>query len=543
MIINQEEKLRKSLVRQKILADIAQNFLSLENFPEKVNTALQKLGELTGVSRLYIFEDSADGLTTSNTYEWCNEGIEPQIDALQEIPYEYIPSWKKILFEKGKVFSTNIQELPDDLIVILEPQGIKSILIYPLYVQGCYYGFMGFDECVNNKNWEEEEIDLLRTISGVFSSAYERIIFLKQLTKNELRLNFAIENSGSGYWEWNIKTNQVMHNESWFRMLGYKPNEFKDDVMNWENLVNEEDFSIVKKEINNHLEGKTENYNITYRLKTRDGKWKWINEKGKIVEFDSENKPFRLIGLHHDIDHLKHVEKELRDSINTKDMLFAIIAQDLTEPISLMMQISEFLANNKNLDESTIQQFLDSQKEISQHTTHMLENLTLWAKFNRNQVKFQPEIIHLNTLIHEIIKMYELKIESKRLNIISEIQNDYVVYGDMNIIKVIIRNIFSNAIKFTKRSGTIKFEILQDQSEVELKISDTGVGISDTIFHQIFYDNRFYTSHGTAMERGTGLGLQLCRNLIKLNNGKISIQSNQKLGTTCSIYIPLAKNI
>jgi len=209
MILNQEEKLKRSLNRQKILADIAQDFLSLENFSELVNNAMMKLGILTGISRLYIFEDNFDGTTTSNTYEWCNEGIEPQKDALQEIPYEYIPSWKKILFEKGKLFSTNIHELPEDLVEILEPQGIKSILIYPLYVQGCYYGFIGFDECVNNKSWDEEEIDLLRTISGVFSSVFERIIYHKQLTKNELRLNFAIENSGSGYWEWNIKTNQI----------------------------------------------------------------------------------------------------------------------------------------------------------------------------------------------------------------------------------------------------------------------------------------------------------------------------------------------
>jgi len=76
-----------------------------------------------------------------------------------------------------------------------------------------------------------------------------------------------------------------------------------------------------------------------------------------------------------------------------------------------------------------------------------------------------------------------------------------------------------------------------------LKISDTGIGIPDTILHQILNDNQFYTSHGTAMERGTGLGLQLCRNLIKLNNGKISFQSNQKTGTVCSVYLPLAKNI
>ena len=147
---------------------------SLEEFEFRINRALQKIGEHTGVSRVYIFEDSNDGAFTNNTYEWCNSGIEPQIGELQDIPYEMIPSWKMILTEHGRVYSENIMELPDDVRSTLEPQGIRSIIVYPIYVQGRFFGFTGFDECARNKQWSKSELELLRAVSGIIANAYER---------------------------------------------------------------------------------------------------------------------------------------------------------------------------------------------------------------------------------------------------------------------------------------------------------------------------------------------------------------------------------
>jgi len=186
-----EMTLQQNLSQQELLSDIALELNSLEEFEDKINQVLHKIGTHSGVSRVYIFEDSPDGLLTNNTFEWCNEKITPQKDELQNLPYTLIPSWKKFFFDKGLVYSENISELPDDLREILEPQEIKSIVVYPLYVHGLYFGFIGFDECLRNKHWSKLELELLRTVSGIIANSYERKIMEQSIIGERDRANEA----------------------------------------------------------------------------------------------------------------------------------------------------------------------------------------------------------------------------------------------------------------------------------------------------------------------------------------------------------------
>jgi PAS domain S-box-containing protein len=169
-----EEALESSLQQQRLLTEVSYLFTKLRKFEKNMNNILRLIGEYTKVSRVYIFEDFNKGEYTKNTYEWCNKNIEPQIDNLQEIPYTIIPSWKKILIEKGMVFSTNISELPQDLLDILEPQKIKSILVLPIYVRNKFFGFLGFDECEKHRIWDNSEIELIKTIANIISTIFER---------------------------------------------------------------------------------------------------------------------------------------------------------------------------------------------------------------------------------------------------------------------------------------------------------------------------------------------------------------------------------
>jgi signal transduction histidine kinase len=167
-------ELQHSLRQQELVSEIALGMNTLEDFSVRVNRALQQAGEHTGVSRVYVFEDSADGDSCSNAFEWCNKGIEPQLEQLQEFPYSITPSWKRTMQEKGRIYSENIEELPDDIRLALEPQGIRSIVVYPLFVKQRFFGFIGFDECVRFKEWSRQELELLRTISGIIAGSYER---------------------------------------------------------------------------------------------------------------------------------------------------------------------------------------------------------------------------------------------------------------------------------------------------------------------------------------------------------------------------------
>ena len=169
-----ETSLKKNLEQQKLLSEVSYLFTELGKFNQNMNKALRLIGKFTNVSRVYIFENVQDGKFTRNTFEWCNKGIKPQIRNLQDIPYEIVPSWKKIIAEKGMIRSSDISEIPHDIYDILAPQNIKSILVFPIYINDVYSGFMGFDECIKERIWEENEIELLKTIINEISNLFER---------------------------------------------------------------------------------------------------------------------------------------------------------------------------------------------------------------------------------------------------------------------------------------------------------------------------------------------------------------------------------
>jgi len=143
-------------------------------FDEKLNEVLKTLGEYIDVSRVYIFENSDNNQKCKNTYEWVNQGVESQISNLDDIGYDDFPYWKKILLEKGSIVVSNIREqLPESCWEILETQSIQSVLAFPLWVNGGFWGFMGFDESSFEREWIPFEVNILKVTSQLISNAIE----------------------------------------------------------------------------------------------------------------------------------------------------------------------------------------------------------------------------------------------------------------------------------------------------------------------------------------------------------------------------------
>ncbi len=180
-------ELAGNLKFQEALAEISIRFNSSESFDSKINYALEVLGKMTDVSRVYMFEDFNNGKYCKNTYEWSAEGVEPQIQELQNVSYlDDIPSWKPYLIKEGSVYASNIEDLPVDIREILKPQNIKAIIVYPVQMDDEFIGFIGFDEVRNNRKWTISEDKLLKSVSGIISNAYSENLARKELvTKNE----------------------------------------------------------------------------------------------------------------------------------------------------------------------------------------------------------------------------------------------------------------------------------------------------------------------------------------------------------------------
>ena len=539
---NSEEMLpSRSLQRQRLLADVAQLFLGVEAFPKQIHQALGWIGADANVSRIYIFEDSPDGTTTSNTYEWCNTGIEPQIQELQDVPYAYIPNWKAILDRDGRIFSTNIQqELPDDLLAVLEPQGIKSILIIPLQKFESRFGFIGFDECTQNREWALEDLELLRSLSGIISAAYEREHIRAELKLGEIRLTMALENAGTGLWDWNIDTQALLFNADWARMFNMAEVGQPKTMNDWEQLIHPSDVEAFIQARESHMSGHKNVFENNHRIKTQEGIWKWVRVQGKLLACTPETKTRRMLGTQIDIDKQKKIEEELRHLNTSKDLFFTVLAHDLKAPLLSMMQMANSTKNNPSFSQLDWEALLAAQENMAKNSLNLLENLFHWAGFQKGALAYFPENVNALELVKTEIEHLQGALNFKSLQLdLSNFKAQHV-FADAVLLSIVFRNLLHNAIKFSHKKGRIYLRSWENNTHVCVEIQDYGLGIPPEFVETLLNDDSFKSSFGTNNEHGSGIGLKICKRFIQQQGGTLTFQSALGEGTTFQFSLPAA---
>lgn len=264
----------------------------------------------------------------------------------------------------------------------------------------------------------------------------------------------------------------------------------------------------------------------------------------------SENKDFKgIVGLMIDItekvkaeQELRENEAQLRELNKTKDRLFSIIGHDLRSPFNNILGFSDLLI--KRLNDST---FKDSEKYLkiinglANNTLILLDNLLNWAKSQTGVLSIHKENILLSDIILEVINL-NLPI-AKTKNIALHFFNDeeIKIYGDKNLLKTVFRNLISNAIKFTNPEGKIEIVAIQKKDLVEVTISDNGIGINKEKLNDFFMLSQVTSTVGTANEKGSGLGLLICKEFVEKHGGKIWVESEFGKGSDFKFTLPLNK--
>jgi len=241
----------------------------------------------------------------------------------------------------------------------------------------------------------------------------------------------------------------------------------------------------------------------------------------------------------------KEVEKKtkiLKDANTTKDTFFSIIAHDLRAPFSAIMGLSEVLKDEyKTLSRDEIASFSSSIFMASESTFRLLENLLEWARTQSGQISNNPEFFELEPLVSEILNVLSPSIKSKNISITPHLENP-TVFADKHMIHTVIRNLISNAIKFTNANGKISIEMGKSNQFVYISIVDNGIGMDEKTKKNLFNTSSFSRSKGTAGESGSGFGLALSKDFLELNNGEISFESTLGKGSKFTIFIPLQKS-
>ena len=239
---------------------------------------------------------------------------------------------------------------------------------------------------------------------------------------------------------------------------------------------------------------------------------------------------------------LKESEIKLRELNTTKDKLFSIIAHDLRSPFNNILGFSELLIGNlKDLEVAVSEKYLGFINSSAQNTLILLDNLLNWAQSQTGQITFNPKKINLSSIIREVIEQSNSLAIAKKISLIHKQADEIEAYADEDILKTVLRNLITNAIKFTKSGGNISVIAKREQNQVEIAISDNGVGINEETCQKIFNVSTNKTSLGTANEKGSGLGLILCKEFVEKLGGRIWVESEEGKGSDFKFTLPLNK--
>ena len=242
--------------------------------------------------------------------------------------------------------------------------------------------------------------------------------------------------------------------------------------------------------------------------------------KAKNAELDEKNSQLNLLNA-------------------DKDKFFSIIAHDLRNPIGALRELPQLIAENlDNYSKDELRRLITMQRDAARNLFELLENLLTWSRMQRGLIEFNPEPIQISALVQRSIALLTPSAAQKAITLTQAVNPSLLGMADHKMIDAVVRNLISNAIKFTNQGGTIDVSGNDDGAFMTIAVKDDGVGIGEQFLPKLFRIDEQYRRTGTANERGTGLGLILCKEFVERNGGEIRVESKIGNGSTFSFTLP-----
>lgn len=316
---------------------------------------------------------------------------------------------------------------------------------------------------------------------------------------------------------------------------------------NWIQNVHPEDVNDLLKVYQKSLADR-KTFSYQFRYKRTDNIFRWLMMNG-IPRFNDDNIFLGFIGTCIDITQqkedeeiIKKINDELENANQNKDKFFSIISHDLRSPLSGIMSLLDIIVSDyDSLDEEERKEILFEAAKTSKSTYTLMENLLDWSRIQTGKISYEPQNISLTQILNGIKNLYYQKLKEKGISLNYDFEPEAFAFGDINMIETIFRNLISNAIKFSKEFGLILVSFDQADDFIQVKVKDTGIGMGEEQISKLFKLDQTHSTVGTAGERGTGLGLMLCKELVEKQGGKIWIESIVNAGTTFYFTLPKAK--
>lgn len=360
---------------------------------------------------------------------------------------------------------------------------------------------------------------------------------------NELKWEFALKNSNIGIWDFDADLNRVFYSDESKKIIGYD-NDFGDNPNDWNDKVHPDDKAKYLKDFEDHLNGITPFYENEHRILCKNGRYKWVLDKGKIIKRDSNNNPKRIIGTHIDITEQKESELANANSLNI-----------ITEQNNKLKNFAHIVTHNLKSHSANFENLLEfyveadsikEKEELVQHLITVSDSLSKTIKNLNKIVSIQTkkddkiDVLNVYDYINSAIKLLEVKISKNKAVIINKVDQAINIGFNPAYLESIFQNLLSNAIKYKhpERNPHIEFNSNITDQFIVITIKDNGLGINLDKYGKVLFD-LYKTFHKN--ENSEGVGLYLIKNQIEAFGGTIEVDSKVDVGSKFMITFPKLK--
>jgi len=375
----------------------------------------------------------------------------------------------------------------------------------------------------------------------------------RELEKSQAQLQLALETANEALWDWNIETDEMYLSSHWLAMLGYERGDIPPTGQAVMNLVHPEDIDAVRRDLTETFSGHTGVFSCDFRLKKKNDLWQWVASRARVIERDAGERPLRMVGANLDIDQRKETETELDDAKKraeaanvAKSSFLAHMSHELRTPLNAVIGLTSLLLRSKMNEEQ--HEYIETIQLSGETLLTIINDILDLSKVEAGELQLERKEFELRSCVESALDLVAPRAEEKQLELSYHIDPEVpgMVRGDIVRLRQVLLNLLNNAIKFTEQ-GEVTLTVWAEphidvgKSRIFFSVRDTGVGMSSEQVHHIFAPFKQADSSTTRRYGGTGLGLTISQNLVRLMQGNFDVQSRPGLGSTFTFYAEIVK--
>lgn len=531
------------------ISEATRALLDLQLQEKAIQTAVAALGAGTNVDRCYIFqiEGQKGERLISQRFEWVKGSISVQIDnpRLQNMPESIFP-WLMEKLDRDEILFGIVAQSPDpEFREGMAEQDIKSYLFTPIQKDGQLWGFIGYDDCEEERDWTQVEADALATVAKNIGIRLSWDSTKKNLEERNEIFEIAVKGARLGLWEWLPATGRVYPSEAYARILGYPETELTT-YASWVDKIHPNDLDGVLAALQAHLVDGDVPYNVQYRSLNGAGEYRWVVSNG-MAKRDTENNPVMLTGFLRDI-HEQVLAEEARTQAlqrmlelnELKSNFVSMASHQFRTPLTVIYSNVELMEMGiMKLEPSLMARFSKALGRIKDEVVRMTElmnNILTFGKYEAGLMTVRMESIDLVELIRRINEQYfSQESDGRRISI--EVHGKARnVQCDSMLLTHAFSNLMSNALKYSPQRLAPQIAIHFGEKGVDVEVIDHGIGIPEKDKGNAF--NSFFRASNASTIVGSGLGLPIVKEFVERHGGSVTFESVENKGSTFKVQLP-----